>query len=69
MPAKAQQIAKRADDYAYSRLICEVHYRSDLRAGQMLGTWAATTLLSAPALQSSFESARQELAAAGLNTP
>jgi acid phosphatase (class A) len=69
MPAKAQAIAQRADDYAYSRLVCEVHYRSDLRAGQLLGTWTATTLLRDPALQSSFEAARQELAAAGLNRP
>ncbi len=69
MPAKAQVIAKRADDYAYSRLVCEVHYRSDLRAGQILGTWAATTLLRAPDLQARFEAARQELAAAGLTSP
>ncbi len=69
MPAKAQTIAKRADDYAYSRLVCEVHYRSDLRAGQILGTWAATLLLGAPALQADFAAAKQELAAAGLNGP
>ncbi len=69
MPAKAQAIAKRADDYAYSRLVCEVHYRSDLRAGEILGTWAATTLLRSPALQPSFEAAKQELAAAGLDRP
>jgi acid phosphatase (class A) len=69
MPAKAQWIAQRADDYAYSRLVCEVHYRSDLRAGQLLGTWAATALLRAPALQSSLQAAKQELAAAGLTAP
>ncbi len=69
MPAKAQAIAKRADDYAYSRLVCEVHYRSDLRAGQILGTWAATALLRAPDLQSGLEAAKQELAAAGLDAP
>jgi acid phosphatase (class A) len=69
MPAKADVIARRADDYAFSRLVCEVHYRSDLRAGQILGTWTASALLSAPALQSSFAAAQQELVAAGLNTP
>jgi acid phosphatase (class A) len=69
MPAKAEVIAKRADDYAYSRLVCEVHYRSDLRAGEVLGTWAATTLLRDPNLQASFEAAKQELAAAGLTSP
>jgi acid phosphatase (class A) len=69
MPAKAQAIARRADDYAYSRLVCEVHYRSDLRAGQILGTWTATLMLSAPALQADIAAAKQELAAAGLNTP
>jgi acid phosphatase (class A) len=69
MPAKAQAIAKRADDYAFSRLVCEVHYRSDLRAGQLLGTWAATLLLRTEALRDSFEAAKQELAAAGLSAP
>ncbi len=69
MPTKAQSIAMRADDYAYSRLVCEVHYRSDLRAAQILGTWTAAELLQAPTLQSSFEAARQELAAVGLTTP
>jgi acid phosphatase (class A) len=69
MPAKAEVIAKRADDYAYSRLVCEVHYRSDLRAGEILGTWTATELLRDPALQSSFAAAKQELAAAGLSAP
>lgn len=69
MPAKAAGIAKRADDYAYSRLVCEVHYRSDLRAGEILGTWTATALLRDPVLKPSFEAARQELAAAGLTSP
>jgi acid phosphatase (class A) len=69
MPAKAQAIAMRADDYAYSRLVCEVHYRSDLWAGQILGTWTATALLGTPALQSSLQAARKELAAAGLTAP
>ncbi len=69
MPAKAEAIAKRAEDYVYSRLVCEVHYRSDLRAGQILGTWTATERLRDPALQSSFAAAKQELAAAGLSAP
>jgi len=69
MPQKSEEIEKRAEDYVFSRLVCEVHYRSDLRAGRILGSWAAIQLLRAPSLQPQIAAARAELVAAGLTTP
>jgi acid phosphatase (class A) len=65
LPQKADAIQARADDYAYSRLVCGVHYRSDLEAGRRLGTWIGQALLASPAFQPQLAAARAELKAAG----
>jgi acid phosphatase (class A) len=66
IPTKAPAIMARASDYAYSRLVCEVHFRSDIVAGQALGTAVGVMLLHAAALKPQIEAARQELALAGV---
>jgi len=66
LPQKADAIGARADDYAYSRLVCGVHYRSDVEAGRVLGTWVGKAMLTSPAFQPQLEAARAELKAAGL---
>ena len=37
LPEKRDAILARADDYAYSRLICGVHYPTDLKRAQIRG--------------------------------
>jgi acid phosphatase (class A) len=66
MPEKAQAIRARADDYAYSRLVCLVHYPSDVDGGRVLGGWVAAQMLQSPAFRAQFDAARAELKAAGL---
>jgi acid phosphatase (class A) len=44
MPTKAQAILNRAAGFAENRLSCGVHFRSDIEAGQTLGTVIATDL-------------------------
>jgi acid phosphatase (class A) len=63
-PEKAQAIMKRAADYAENRLVCGVHYRRDIVAGEVLGTTVAVELMSTPAFKEEFDAARQELRAA-----
>jgi acid phosphatase (class A) len=63
MPGNAQLILARADDYAESRLYCGVHYRSDLRAGQVLGNVLVVKLMEKPAFREELEAARAELTA------
>lgn len=66
MPEKAQGIQARAQDYAYSRIVCGAHYPSDIEASHVLGTAVAMMMLENPAFHAQFEAARDELRDAGL---
>jgi acid phosphatase (class A) len=68
MPEKAQAIEARASEYAYHRLVCGVHYRSDIEASHALGEAVGIELLHSPALQSQIQAAVDELRAAHLTT-
>lgn len=63
-PAKADAIMKRASRYAENRLVCSMHFRRDIVAGEVLGTVVASELLHNPGFKAEFEGARQELIAA-----
>jgi len=69
MPDHAADIMARASDFAENRLICGVHFRSDLVGAEALGTSVAVMLLRSPALQAQIAAAKAELQAAGLTTP
>lgn len=60
-PDKGPALLKRAQSYAENRLACGVHYRSDIVAGQVLGTVVAEELLLNPAFRQAFEAAKVEL--------
>jgi acid phosphatase (class A) len=64
MPGNAQVILARASDYTESRLICGVHYRADIDAGEVLGSLLVAKLMTKPAFQAELEAARAELTAA-----
>jgi acid phosphatase (class A) len=61
MPAKSQVILARSADYAHERLVCGVHYRSDIAAGQVLGTAVALQLLANKDFRAEFDAAAAEL--------
>ena len=61
MPSKAQIILARSADYAHERLVCGVHYRSDIVAGQVLGTVVAEQLLANKDFRAEFDAAAAEL--------
>jgi membrane-associated phospholipid phosphatase len=61
MPGKSQAILSRAGQYAERRLVCGVHYRSDIVAGQQFGTVLALRLMENPAFQAQMAKARAEL--------
>jgi acid phosphatase (class A) len=65
-PAKAPAIMARAAEYADNRLVCGMHFRSDVVAGQALGTAVALKLLDVPAFRAEYDAAAQELAKAGV---
>jgi acid phosphatase (class A) len=66
MPEKAQAILQRAQDYAYSRVVCGAHYPSDIEASHALGVELAMMMMENPKVHQAFEAARAELQAAGL---
>ena len=61
VPAKSQTIMARASQYAERRLVCGVHYRSDIVAGQQFGTVLALKLMQKPAFQQQMAAAQAEL--------
>jgi acid phosphatase (class A) len=65
-PDHAPSVLQRAADYAHDRLVCGAHFRSDIVAGQAMGTAIGVELLAAPALQADIAAARQELVQAGV---
>jgi len=64
VPEKSQAVLARASDYAEHRLVCGVHYRSDIVAGQQFGTILALRLMQNPAFRAQMDLAKAELAAA-----
>jgi acid phosphatase (class A) len=63
-PDKAQALLQRAVEYADSRVICGMHFPSDVEAGRQLATAVVAHLDNLPEFQRDLEAARAELAAA-----
>jgi acid phosphatase (class A) len=63
LPQKSQAILARSSEYAENRLICGVHYRSDIVAGQQFGTVLALKLMQKPVFQQQMAAAQAELGA------
>jgi len=61
VPEKSQAILARASDYSEHRLVCGVHYRSDIVAGQQFGTILALRLMQNPAFRAQMDLAKVEL--------
>jgi acid phosphatase (class A) len=61
IPEKHGEIERRAEEYAHNRLICGVHYRSDLEASRLASATLFGFMLASPRYQRELESARQEI--------
>lgn len=66
VPDKGPAIMARAAQYAHSRLVCEVHFPSDVAAGQAFGMMIAERLAEQPAFVTQLDAARAELVKAGV---
>jgi acid phosphatase (class A) len=65
-PALGPQLLARAREYARERIVCGMHFRSDIVAGETLGTAVAVMMLRNPDFQADVAAARAELQAAHL---
>ena len=63
IPPKRKAIMARAADYGHERLVCAMHFRSDILAGRTLGTEVGDALLDKPTFRVELAAARRELAA------
>jgi hypothetical protein len=69
VPAKAEGLLGRAARYGQSRIVCEQHFRSDVSAGQALGTLIAERLMDKAAFRSAFDESKRELVRVGIAAP
>jgi acid phosphatase (class A) len=63
MPERGDAIIKRGRAYGENRIICNVHWYSDVVEGRIVGAAAVSRLRADPAFQADLEKARQEIAA------
>ncbi len=63
-PSRADAVLKRGQEIGESRVVCGVHYASDIDAGRLVGASAVAALHNNPAFQADFVRARRELDAA-----
>ena len=63
LPEKSQAILARSAEYAEHRLVCGVHFRSDIVAGQQFGTVLALRLMQNPQFQCDLLFGRRPLQA------
>ncbi|MFE1598343.1 acid phosphatase [Methylobacterium sp. ID0610] len=61
-PERATAILRRGRIYGESRLVCGVHWRSDVEAGRTTGSALFAALQGDPAFRADLETARAELA-------
>jgi acid phosphatase (class A) len=67
IPSRADAIIDRGRDFTWSRVVCGVHYPSDVDAGRIVASAAIALLHADPDFQRELTAARAELAAAGLD--
>ena len=63
-PDKANALLQRGHAFGDSRMVCGVHWQSDLEAGRMVGAAAVARLQSDPVFQAQAQLARAEIASA-----
>jgi acid phosphatase (class A) len=59
-PDRAEVVLKRAEDYMESRLVCGMHFPSDVEAGHDVATAVVSHLDASPEFQADLERARKE---------
>ncbi|PXA70572.1 acid phosphatase [Caulobacter sp. D4A] len=69
VPDRAAQITARGREFGDSRVICGVHFPSDLEAGRLLGGVMVARLHADPAFEADLEKARAEIAASKAEGP
>ena len=64
VPERTDQLMARADDFARQRMVCGVHFRSDIEAGRQGAQWLIFALDASPEYRADADAARAEVRAA-----
>jgi len=64
VPERRRELRVRADEFARQRMVCGVHFRSDLEAGRQGARWLAAVIARSPDYRRDMNAARAELRAA-----
>jgi acid phosphatase (class A) len=64
VPERRRQVEERAREFANQRMVCGVHFRSDLLAGQQAAEWLLDDMAKVPAFRDDVRAATRELRAA-----
>jgi acid phosphatase (class A) len=64
VPDRADAILQRGRDFGQSRIVCGVHWQSDVDAGRIIASATVARLHADPKFREEMEAARQELAMA-----
>jgi len=62
IPSRADAILQRGRDYGQSRLVCDVHWQSDIDAGRVIAAATVARLHADPAFRADMDAARTEIA-------
>ncbi len=68
-PDRVEALMSRARSFGESRVVCGVHYVTDIEAGRVVASATVARLHGEPAFRADLETARAELAAARASTP
>jgi len=64
VPERESQLMARADDFARQRMVCGVHFRSDIEAGRQGAQWLAQEFRASETYRAAAQRAKTELRAA-----
>ncbi|HEU4781241.1 MAG TPA: phosphatase PAP2 family protein, partial [Steroidobacteraceae bacterium] len=64
VPERRQALITRAQEFARQRMVCGVHFPSDLEAGHQGASWLVQRFLASDAYRAAAKPAREELRAA-----
>jgi acid phosphatase (class A) len=64
VPERDAQLIARADEFARQRMVCGVHFRSDIEAGRMGALWLIAAFNGNPAYRKDWNAAAAELRSA-----
>lgn len=64
VPERKQELEARAREYAHQRMVCGVHFASDLEAGRLAAGRVIDAMVQVPRFREEFRAAAQEMRAA-----